>query len=1131
MLVAGSVTAAAPAPAAGSSQDAGVAPSPGDGGVPHDAGPLAGDAGSAATAAVDPLAWTQARQRALNAEIAGLDREIAAIEALPADLVQPPAALADLFEVDASDAAAVQAHMAALEQVRQAHEAAAQELAAVESALASAWAEPEEARPGRRRRRPARSAEQVALDQARLEHVGLQRAVHARRSALARAQISYLARSQAARQEAQAREDALDREIEEKREAALALFRKAEAARRNARTERERARSQADALIGAEKERLRDVEARQAQFEAWLRDRQQALGSARNRVEHVQDGLDALPDADARHARVSAALKRVRVDAIGDLRDLLAGMPAVPAPDARESEALRDLSQVYAAERAMLEALRLQLEHRAATLRDEMHAIWRDRVELFHRQARALDRLRIGLLPRLSQARCAALLSPLDEGCAHALGGESAQAVLDTGYWLLRRSEQVRAGAVSYLDLATLGQALWWLFDIAVIFLGLRLCLRRWDGWMLRTVELIGTSMPLGPWTMFLARLADFARDFGPPLLVLGAVEIVYQQLGADAAPAEVRVAHILVFWITLFRAQMRLVERLAGHFDSRAAERAREASELDSPARNQDTGAPAARPAPVPPGRLVARVWRLVSGYLAVVVLLLELTDLAMGHGVLHGILARYAWWGAVLVGAGYLHVWRAAIAAVIAGRLPSHSALGRLVETRAAHPLGAVFVAVALGVLLARRLAGLARQNLAETETNKRLLAFLFRRRVERHAQENGRVLDKPHALPAEVLDQFPSGSLRPEDRPVKPAFLAEIKQAFAAWQEERVQGSVVLVGASGMGKSTALGMLEGELGAPVVYGAITTKHISPGSLVAALAELLLGPAGEQNEQNEQSEQNDQNEQGGQDEEARTAPEIRSEDELVDALRARAPGIIALDDCHDLFLRQVGGFEAWHAFTRIVNKSCDRVFWVLACNDAAWDYLRGIAGGVSYFRRVVRMPPWTDEELRRLILTRMRRAGYRPSFTDLLVTRIEGVETRAQIIRTAQGYFRLLWDFTDGNPRVATHFWLSSVVPDPERRRVRVQLFAAPRIAELEALSDDMAFVLTAVVEHENITVDELVAISNVPADFCRFALSYCREHGYLWQSLATGRIRLSTHWQQSIIRYLKRRHFLYS
>ncbi len=53
------------------------------------------------------------------------------------------------------------------------------------------------------------------------------------------------------------------------------------------------------------------------------------------------------------------------------------------------------------------------------------------------------------------------------------------------------------------------------------------------------------------------------------------------------------------------------------------------------------------------------------------------------------------------------------------------------------------------------------------------------------------------------------------------------------------------------------------------------------------------------------------------------------------------------------------------------------------------------------------------------------------------------------SQIVRTSRGYFRMLWDFTDGNPRLATHFWLRSLVPDDEKNRVRVHLWLLWRLA----------------------------------------------------------------------------------
>lgn len=416
-------------------------------------------------------------------------------------------------------------------------------------------------------------------------------------------------------------------------------------------------------------------------------------------------------------------------------------------------------------------------------------------------------------------------------------------------------------------------------------------------------------------------------------------------------------------------------------------------------------------------------------------------------------------------------------------------------------------------------RRLASFSRRRVAGMEATNRMLAFLFRRRVEKHAAELGRVLDSPRPLPAELLEQFPLDALSSSGRPVKPRSLVQIKETFAVWERERLQGSVAVVGSRGMGKSTLLRLLDDELSMPVVHARVTNKCTHSSQLVAALSELLglstpiLGEDG--------------------------APlagdgatrSLVDEDEMVAALRAQEPHVIALDGCHHFFLRQVGGFDAWEAFTRIVNQSADRVFWVMSFDTAAWEYLSNIAGRVSYFRKIIHLLPWSDDDLRRLLLTRMRRAGYRTSFTDLLVTRIEGVETRAQVIRTSQGYFRLLWDFTDGNPGMATHYWLRSLVPESDKKRVRVHLFAVPPLPELEALPDDINFILTAVAEHGSLNTTELAAVSNMDMAFCRFAVTYCHEHGYLARDPDTGRFRLSLHWQGTISRYLKRKHFLYS
>ncbi len=1108
---------------------------------------------------------------------------------------QPTVALWPASDVDLTDADAVAAFRDALTRRRVALHAEASDWAAIEDTLTKSWQSDAAAAPaaGRRRARdPRQPAAEAAADAlaavraARLEQVQLRGQLALRELALVEASWSYLGRSQPARRAAQELVGESARAIAAAAERAARDVQAAADAEQAARSEQARAASRAEATLSAERARLYHVQQEQGRFEQevvlayrqTVVDERDQLGAERDDfLKRVEAAVAADEDDDERalararertraelHDQLRAALARARLVALPEIFGLLTGLAPAPRPGSLRVE-VRALPDEYEAGRAELEELRSALSKRARTYEADLRELTQERVRLYYEHITALYRARMTLWQTLPETRREMLASPLSARTQGQLWQEATQAAVGAAYWLNRRVEELGAGLSLLRDYGTLGRALWWIFDIAFILFVLRFCLRRWDGWMLRAVELIGTALPVGPWTLFLARLCEFARSFGPALLWLAAIELVYWQLGGDAeAPPEARILHPIGFWFATFRVQMRLVERITAVLESRTQERARENAEFDEAGfehtRGDGAGTGArdgagagardgagtgargggdeaqrasgsASAAANPPAqaavnaaslprapiswKLVRRVWRLLSGYLGIVLIVRALITVGMGEALVYALFMRIALWIGIVLAGVYIHIHRKTIAELVVTYLKPGSKLTQLIASHGHRFYGAALTFVALTSVIITRLTIWARDEVANLDAAKRLLAFMFRRRVEKHAAEHGRVLERVEELPKDLQAAFPAGALTPSDRPVKTKVLAEIRDAFAAWQEQRVQGSVVIVGARGMGKSTVLSMLESELEAPITSVEVTTKYVQSAALIAALGGLLelAVPAA----------------QGG--EETIGPVVFSSEEDLIQAIRDQGPRIMALDGCHNFFLRQVDGFRAWETFTRIVNQTCEQVFWVLGFNDVAWDYLANIAGGVAYFRRVVKMPPWTDEELRRLILTRMRRAGYRSNFTDLLVTNIEGVGTRAQIIRTSRGYFRLLWDFTAGNPRVATHFWLRSLVPDEETRTARVHLFAAPRIQALEALSDDMAFVLTAVVEHENINVDELAAVSNLSPDFCRFAVDYCCEHGYLVLNSSTARVRLSIHWQQSIIRYLRRRHLLYS
>ena len=1117
------------------------------------------------------LLWKRQQAATLQARIDETRRLLSAFIALPDTTFLPPAELEALLACgDLSDPQVGIDCAARLRSERTELASGIREHTAMTLALEQALLATAQPAPRRRRRNrtpadrdPSTTPAVQLLAQARVEYSRLEREALERKADLLLGEIAYLERSQPARARAHEERNALQRQLEEEEKRAEAERQRAEAARQRALAEQKQASSLAESVLRAEDARLEGIRRDQANFRKTIvsyrsEQNREFEGFQRFRLEQA-----GIANMDVRYDRLVLELDRLQRLTFGAQLKVWRAADHAPRPGRRLSKDVRLLPEQFASQKQALQDTLEELRRSARNLDAELAQRAKERAQQFYRQATALAQMRIELLSMISAQRREQLFDYSDETTL-ALQREFAHVSIAVLHWLELRFEQLRHATGVFSDLSLFGLVLWRFIEILIALLLLRHMLRRWDRWMLGATELIGTNLDLAGWALFLVRLLDFARSFAPPLLVLGVAEFIYRQLGAGDAVAEVRVIYTLVFWIALLRFQLRLLERVArqigGWFADREARDDYENTEhdysiagieapptdADGPGAKADASGPDAKadadadsasasgkeatpagsaassqpeddvegagmgrarfPKPEPAFELLIQSWRALTGYATVGLIVLALIDMATGTGVGYRLVRTLLWWALLPLGIYCLRVWRPWIVREYVKRSPADGWLTEITKKHAPRFYGIFVLLLALIIVVARQVVRFVRSNLSDLDATKRLLAYLFRRRVEKHAQEHGRVLVKARELPKAITRRFPSGPLAPEDRPNKQPFLDEIKEAFDHWQEERVEGSVALVGGAGMGKSTGMRLLTVMLGEPVPVYKVVEKYTRPDELFPGLAELLQLP------------------------ETPT-----SESGFVAALVAHCAQnqrrVLALDNCHNFFLRKVGGFAAWETFTRIVNRSSSDIFWVLSFNDVSWDYLRNIAGGVPFLRRIVRIPPWTDEELRRMILTRMRRAKYRTNFTDLLVTRLEGMNSSTQIIRTSQGYFRLLWDFTNGNPRVASHFWLCSLVPDEKKRRVRVHLFASPRMQELEQLPDDMAFVLAALVEHENITPDELATVSNVSIEFAHFALQYGRERGYMWRNPETRRTQLSTRWQQPIIRYLKRRHLLYS
>jgi hypothetical protein len=1142
-----------------------------------------------ATASSAPTKPHVLRVAALEAQIAGLLQATAAIAKLGTEALSPPAGLAALLPGRHDDPLIVAERIRALSpligRLDVVIQAAAREAKAIEPLLrtpvdqlarreaerqralaARAAADRAASKLGARQRRrvklpplpapiPPALALRAEVAQRRLTLGRLEQRKRGAQLALRKAELAWLTRSQPtrkaaydrARSEAEARQATEKRALEDAQKSALAEQAAADVAQKKALEAQQRAATRAERLLSAERARLEGVRGEQARLRSALVTLRRQLRKQREawRDERADFGtkLAALVSAeqanpasfDALYDRVVTRLAPLRPAARQQLWNAIQGGPETPEPAALSAE-LASLPEGRAADVRALAALRRKLDQAADTLDDQQQKLLHDRLVAIHDEVDGLNRQRLALLPRLSEAKRRALVS-ISQPMIEQLLREVTQLVYDVLYWSYTRLRQVHEVPRLIYDVFTVGSALYRALKLVLVIWLFILLLRRLEPLLARAVHGVGHSLTLGRFAVPLAKLVDTLRHASRAIVVLVFSALLYRMLGGEGGPAEVRVTYELLFWIAIYRLQLRLVESLAKYTGMEAALRGAEGEELLEDDDPDLEGPPcphairllqasAARGIEaskiVPASVLLVRSVRAATRYLLTIVLLLQLTELAVGKGTIYGLTIDLYYWAAVPFVIYFLVLWRPHIARAYLSQLrrrdsasgdedqskkrgrtdgPRAGALGRAVTNAQNRWYGVFVIAVAFVIVLGDQLGRFARRYLTSLDATKKLLAFAFRRQVEKHAQQRGHVVQKRQLLPEGLVKQFPLGPLEPNQRLLEQPFWPEIHAVYDNWKAEGRDGSLVLVGRAGMGKTTTLRALESELGVSVLRGEPKTKLTRPAKVVHWLSDVFG-----------------------------FSPRANSEKELIERIRDDKHPVVAIDSCENLFLRYVGGFDGWEAFIRVVTATSDNVLWVLAINHAAWDYLHNTSGRVHYFRRVLELPSWSEDEIRRLLMTRMRRARFRVSFSDLVVTELEGTSLSAQIGRTAQGYFRLLWDSTGGNPRLASHLWLDSLVPDGERE-MRVHLFASPPIVELERLPDDIIFVLTTITAHENLSAEEVARTTNLPLDFCTFACHFCRERGFLELDGQTQRLRLGLRWQREILRFLRRRQLVRS
>ncbi|WP_069132895.1 ATP-binding protein [Rhodohalobacter halophilus] len=259
-----------------------------------------------------------------------------------------------------------------------------------------------------------------------------------------------------------------------------------------------------------------------------------------------------------------------------------------------------------------------------------------------------------------------------------------------------------------------------------------------------------------------------------------------------------------------------------------------------------------------------------------------------------------------------------------------------------------------------------------------------------------------------------------------------------------------------------------------------------------------------------------------------------IESRDELIQKIqKLRSRKILVVENIHNIFIRNIHGFEAIESFWVIMASTRDKLFWLVTCSAFAWNYFEKVFGADQYFSHIVRSDNLDREMLEDSILTRHKATGYELIFEPGTATqksrtfkKIMSDEGEKQKYLHEQ-YFNRLDKIAEGNLSIAMIFWMQSIKEFDDRSVKQLPTEIAD-LDKLEVPAREVLFTLAALVLHENLNEAELAMALHQDISESRLMLARLKSKGIV-QNGEDG-YKLNHLVYRQVVRLLKRRNVIH-
>jgi hypothetical protein len=470
-------------------------------------------------------------------------------------------------------------------------------------------------------------------------------------------------------------------------------------------------------------------------------------------------------------------------------------------------------------------------------------------------------------------------------------------------------------------------------------------------------------------------------------------------------------------------------------------------------------------------------RSLRLVGRVVVAFVLFLALSDRLVGQGTLYAWVLSSGWLMALPVFLQLVRWWRETVFVRVERVRRKTPFQAWVLANRSGWTsfLAAMLAGVHLFVLGALKVG---RNWLAGFDLVRRMHAYLFRRELARLAEHKHHGLLTPLPLDVQALlaPQHASATL-------VASALDSVLTELLTLHQQRQGGVVAVIGGRGMGRSTLLGRLVAE---------------QPGArLLDALAPDIL-------------------------------PTLRV---LADVGSDADPSWLLIDNAHALVRPVMGGLRDFDEVLTLARLSSRRTgrLWALAIDAVLWPFLARARDDRPLFDAVLPLPLWGEEQIAALLTQRSQEAALQPTFEDLLDKLPPGadeIDRMEALAAKRTGYYRMVWDYARGNPGMALEVWRASLAA-AEDGSVRVRPLQVPDTRVFEALPDTMLFILRAVLQLPQATLETVAQVTHLPHAQVHNAVRFGQTHGYLVERDA--RIEVPWPWLRAVHVLLERRHLL--